>query len=244
MRFSIRCGRRIEPRVSECADRLDRYWDEVKDVVLQPPVEQGNLSRTLMLNWIAKECGDRRQLGPARRLVAFLRESLAGCFPHQRVALRRGLSFLKSSTVTAFQQIARRMAPRVSEPMIAKQTMAERTMAEPKAAVQMPPAQSRVQVLKQGAGRMLNLQRIEQQKLEIKPYQWASIDQLFSREDAALLAASFPRDKFKTVKGYDGEKAFEYMSRSLIHMGASVSSHAEGLAPAWRALSMGRAGSG
>jgi len=61
---------------------------------------------------------------------------------------------------------------------------------------------------------MLSLQRITQQKMETEPYQWAHIDQLFSMEDAAHLATSFPRDKFKKVKGYDGEKGYEYMSRS------------------------------
>jgi Rps23 Pro-64 3,4-dihydroxylase Tpa1-like proline 4-hydroxylase len=90
--------------------------------------------------------------------------------------------------------------------------------------------------LEPGAERMLNLHRIAQQRMETKPYQWVFIDRLFSTEDAALLAASFPRDKFKKVKGYDGEKRYEYMSRSLIHMGAAVPTHAEGLSPAWRAL--------
>lgn len=83
---------------------------------------------------------------------------------------------------------------------------------------------------------MLDLHRIAQKKMETKPYQWAFIDQLFSAEDAAQLASSFPRDKFKKVAGYDGEKGYEYMSRSLIHMGATVPSHAEALSPAWRAL--------
>ena len=83
---------------------------------------------------------------------------------------------------------------------------------------------------------MLNLHHITQQKMATEPYQWVLIDQLFTSEDAALLAASFPRDKFKKVKGYDGEKGYEYMSRSLVHMGAAVPSHAEGLSPTWRAL--------
>jgi SM-20-related protein len=83
---------------------------------------------------------------------------------------------------------------------------------------------------------MLNFHRIAQQRMETEPYQWAFIDHLFSMEDAARLAVSFPRDKFKKVVGYDGEKGYEYMSRSLIHMGAAVPSHAEGLSPAWREL--------
>jgi len=83
---------------------------------------------------------------------------------------------------------------------------------------------------------MLNLKRITERAMETKPYQWAFIDQLFSAEDAASLVASFPLDKFKKVKGYDGEKGFEYMSRSLIHMGATCPSHAGGLSVAWRTL--------
>src|SRR5258708_28855027 len=83
---------------------------------------------------------------------------------------------------------------------------------------------------------MLNLDRIAQQTMRRQPYQWAFIDGLFPAENAALLAASFPRDKFRKVRGYDGEKGFEYMSRSLIHMGATVPSWSEGLSPAWRAV--------
>jgi hypothetical protein len=83
---------------------------------------------------------------------------------------------------------------------------------------------------------MVNLHRISQRRMETDPYQWAFVDRLFSAEDAAQLAATFPRDGFKKVAGDDGEKSYEYMARSLIHMGAAVASHAEGLSPAWRAL--------
>jgi hypothetical protein len=59
---------------------------------------------------------------------------------------------------------------------------------------------------------------------------------LFTDDDAAALAVSFPHDKFKDVKGYDGEKSYLYVSRSLIHMGAKAPSHPKGLSPAWRQL--------
>ncbi len=81
---------------------------------------------------------------------------------------------------------------------------------------------------------MLKINMIEENVLETIPFEWKFIGQLFSRQDAAALAASFPRDKFKTVKGYDGEKGYEYVSRSLIHMGADSPSHPDGLSPAWR----------
>ena len=99
----IHRGRRIEPRVIQYADRLDRYWDEVMDVVLQPSIEHCSLSTTLMLSWIARECGDRGRSGLTRRSVEALRESLAGYFPYQRAALRHHLSHLKISAISALR---------------------------------------------------------------------------------------------------------------------------------------------
>jgi hypothetical protein len=46
----INRGRRIEPRVFEYADCLERHWDHVRDVVVQPPLEPCNPSRKLMLS--------------------------------------------------------------------------------------------------------------------------------------------------------------------------------------------------
>jgi Rps23 Pro-64 3,4-dihydroxylase Tpa1-like proline 4-hydroxylase len=83
---------------------------------------------------------------------------------------------------------------------------------------------------------MINLDRIEQEKLMTSPYDWAFVNELFTPEDAAALASSFPRDNFKTVTGYDGEKGYEYEARSLIHMGADTATHADELSPHWRQL--------
>jgi Polysaccharide pyruvyl transferase len=55
----INRGRGIERRASECADRLDRYWDELVDVALRPPAEHRDFSMAVMLRWVAKACGDR-----------------------------------------------------------------------------------------------------------------------------------------------------------------------------------------
>lgn len=83
---------------------------------------------------------------------------------------------------------------------------------------------------------MLDVPRIEGQLLETEPYGWAFVDRLFAPADAAALTATFPRDSFKKVAGYDGEKGYEYLSRSLVHMGAEAPSHPEGLGPSWRQL--------
>lgn len=83
---------------------------------------------------------------------------------------------------------------------------------------------------------MIDLKRFTPQALSSEPYRWAIIDQLFSAADGSALVESFPRDHFKTVKGYDGEKGYEYEARSLIGMGASFASDGESLSPAWQQL--------
>jgi SM-20-related protein len=83
---------------------------------------------------------------------------------------------------------------------------------------------------------MIDLERITSQRLSSEPYQWAFVDQVFSPVDATALVNTFPRDHFKTVKGYDGEKGYEYEARSLVGMGAQVATYAESLSPAWRDL--------
>ncbi|HEV7240059.1 MAG TPA: 2OG-Fe(II) oxygenase [Thermoanaerobaculia bacterium] len=82
---------------------------------------------------------------------------------------------------------------------------------------------------------MIDLNRIAQHQLETDPYRWAVIDSLFSPNDAAALAATFPRDHFKRLKDYGGEKDFEYEARALISMEQSIF-RAEELSDAWRAL--------
>lgn len=83
---------------------------------------------------------------------------------------------------------------------------------------------------------MLDLSRLTPQALAAEPYKWAFINRMFSPADGEALAESFPRDHFKTVKGYDGEKGYEYEARALIMMGAASPSRAERLSPAWRQL--------
>ena len=77
---------------------------------------------------------------------------------------------------------------------------------------------------------------IERHALAVEPYRWAFINGLFSRHDAGELVASYPCDHFKTIRGHDGEKGYEYEARSLVHMGAEAPSFAEDLSPSWRRL--------
>jgi hypothetical protein len=59
-------GRKIEPRVVECADRLDRYWDQVIDVVLKPHTYDPKRCMALMLAWVSKVFGDIEAAALAR----------------------------------------------------------------------------------------------------------------------------------------------------------------------------------
>jgi hypothetical protein len=83
---------------------------------------------------------------------------------------------------------------------------------------------------------MIDWGRIERNTLETRPYRWAVIDRLYAPADAEALAKSFPRDHFKHLSDYGGEKDFEYESRELIGMGASTISRPARLSGAWRAL--------
>ena len=224
----IHRGCRIEPRAVECSDRLERYWNKVAEVAVHPPAEHCNRSRTLMLDWVAEACGKQGDFGLTRRLAMNVRTSLAGHFPNKRIALRRRLFSLKNLFVSSSPPANR------SARQLASVSDAENPIGN-----EMVPFHTNghgTGDLKAWTEAVLNIARIAAHEMETEPYQWAFIDELFCREAAVALASSFPTDKFKRVKGYDGEKGYEYISRSLVHMGASVPSHVEGLSPVWKAL--------
>ena len=81
---------------------------------------------------------------------------------------------------------------------------------------------------------MLNCHQLEENALNEEPFQWAFVDRLFTSADAAAIASSYPLDHFKSVRGNDGEKGYEYEVRSLIHMGAQSPTDDADLSPAWR----------
>lgn len=81
---------------------------------------------------------------------------------------------------------------------------------------------------------MIDLTKLTPDALAREPYQWAFIGGLFSAEDSAALARTFPRDHFKVVGGYDDEKGFQYEARSLVGMGASAPTEAARLSEGWR----------
>jgi Polysaccharide pyruvyl transferase/2OG-Fe(II) oxygenase superfamily len=85
-------------------------------------------------------------------------------------------------------------------------------------------------------GTIIRLGNFDKQPLNREPYDWAFVNQLFAPRDARSLVDTYPRDHFKTVRGYDGEKGYEYEARPLIHLGVEAVSFAEDLSDAWRRL--------
>jgi SM-20-related protein len=84
--------------------------------------------------------------------------------------------------------------------------------------------------------RVIQLPRIHSAKLRTDPFMWAAIDGLYSQQDAAELARSYPSDHFKSLQGHDTEKGWEYESRELVGMGAKEASFVEYLSPVWGQL--------
>jgi hypothetical protein len=83
---------------------------------------------------------------------------------------------------------------------------------------------------------MIDLTRLNPRALSSQPYRWAFVDGLFSPNDSRALVETFPRDHFKTVEGYDGEKGYQYEARSLVAMGQDVPTRVQFLNPAWQRL--------
>jgi hypothetical protein len=83
---------------------------------------------------------------------------------------------------------------------------------------------------------MIDLTRIAAARLNTTPYRWGAIDGLYAPSDAKKLAATYPRDHFRLISGYGGEKDYEYEARALIGMGSNGIAYESDLSDAWRAL--------
>lgn len=83
---------------------------------------------------------------------------------------------------------------------------------------------------------ILNLSALKHGALKTDPFSWAEIGNLYSAQDAAALAATYPHDHFKTVTGYGGEKNYDYEARALLPMGSEAIAYESELSDVWRRL--------
>jgi SM-20-related protein len=67
-----------------------------------------------------------------------------------------------------------------------------------------------------------------------EPFRWGWARNVFHAEYAKDMVEGFPRDNFKEVAGYDGEKDYLYRARSLVHMGADEVSNRSELSASWQ----------
>lgn len=80
---------------------------------------------------------------------------------------------------------------------------------------------------------MIDLAALDRQQLATEPFEWAVI-RVLSPRDARALAVTYPRDRFKTVQGYDSDRGWSYESRALVHLGAREVAGRDGLSEPWR----------
>jgi len=83
---------------------------------------------------------------------------------------------------------------------------------------------------------MLDLTQIARCTLNSEPYSWAAISGILAPQIAEALAATYPRDHFKTVSGGDVDEAYRHETRALLPLGGDTVAHAMELSDGWRVL--------
>src|SRR5258708_492100 len=83
---------------------------------------------------------------------------------------------------------------------------------------------------------MIDFKQISPAAIQTEPFTWAAIGNLYSADDAAALASTFPHNYFKTIKVRGADKIQAYEARSLVPMGKNIVSHSEDLSPDWLEL--------
>ncbi|WP_165356613.1 polysaccharide pyruvyl transferase family protein [Sphingosinicella sp. BN140058] len=209
-------GRRgVEALAQDYADRLDRYWDEVAAAALGDSKERDEAARLRTLALFAQLCADRQRGTAASRLQTRATEPIM-FLKRRRAHWRNNLLLLND---------------RLKQTVGGAFGRGTRDPAKEGGAAEWSPSTAR-----DGGGAILDIAAIETAAIATQPYRWAHIENLFAPEDARTLAEAFPSDSFRRVAGNDGEKSYQYLSRSLVHMGASEITRPERLHPAWRAL--------
>ena len=210
-----RRSRGIEARALAHADQLDLYWDLVAATARKPVRSADENARRRALNLFTSLCADRQRGTVVSRFKTKATEPIM-FLKRRRAHLRNHLLTFQDKARQALDSAFGRSAEEVAEDL---------------GSVDWTPSRN-----SHGNGSILDLAAIEQADIADTPYRWAYIKRLFTPEDARTLADGFPRDSFRRVAGYDGEKSYEYLSRSLVHMGAAEATRPGRLHPAWRAL--------
>lgn len=205
------------PQARAANERLTQHWDRIASII--EGSARGEVPLALGRFWQAIPSlleGWSVERDSANLAASELRTELAGR-DAELARLRNSMSWKMTTPLRSVRRQFRRLQTRVDgQKANGHESQVLRKGREPE--------------------RLLRLDKIGGETLATEPYGWALVSDLFSLRDAKILADTFPRDHFKTVAGYDGEKGYEYEARSLIEMGGEVPSGAGTLNPVWRQL--------
>ena len=208
--FRARCGRGpVSPQARAARDALAGHWDRIAHAF--GPDRARAMPASLSAMW-QRLPGDFERAAKQLAKLDDAQRTIAA-LRAENAALRHSLSWRVTAPLRSALAALRGTARGTSSPAGAA--------IEPAAAP---------------AGHVLRFESIERAALASEPYAWARIDHLYSPANAAQLEATFPRDSFKIVRGYDGEKEYCYHARALIGMGSTTISAAPRLSAAWRQL--------
>jgi lipopolysaccharide transport system ATP-binding protein len=212
--LSARLGRKAPSQAAlGAADAVKAHWDKVASVLSSPP---SNRAVPLAIkNLWQRLPGDLESRAELATSLATARHAIDAARA-ENAALRNSLSWKVTAPLRGLLEFARSTFARSMR----------RSAVTPTSDA----------ALEQAKAQVIRFEAIEHRHLSREPYDWTLVDGLFSAAHADNLAATFPRDRFKIVKGYDSEKDYAYHARALIGMGSTTIAHAEGLSPAWRQL--------
>jgi lipopolysaccharide transport system ATP-binding protein len=172
--------------VQKANEELKAYWDKVA-VALNSPITRSvpacirelwqKLPKAMETDFVFE-----RKLSRAQHTIRHLRIEVAD--------LRSSLSWRVTAPLRAVVKLIQRLRNQRSTLAMAatRQTKSD--------------AANAVGV----TGGMMQFEVIESCALRSNPCGWAAVEGLYSAQNAEALAATFPRDHYKAVKGYDGEK--------------------------------------
>lgn len=89
---------------------------------------------------------------------------------------------------------------------------------------------------------MLDTIAVSRAGLNREPFSWCEIEGLFHPADADRLASTYPRDHFRTIEAYGGEKDYRYDVRALVSMPDGSTVWPDDLSPEWSLLARDLAG--
>lgn len=212
----------VPPAVTDALRHSARHWDDIADVV-----------RTRKLASDAGATSLLQRLPHALESAADASSTIACASSSQE----RTISQLENNLITLQNALdeSRRLAA-MARGIIKDRSDVVSAMRDSRSWRVTGPLRQlsgRVSSNRRGRNPILDTHAILNSDLREHPYPWTVFDDLFSAADIRDLVDTFPRDSFKFLADYAGEKDYEYEARQLTPMGAAAVVNAAELSQAW-----------